>query len=109
MIYDRRHTKMIADFGGLQKTVLPSPVLPLHDVRLIGLPGLNGFVGEFLVLIGATRPFPASRSSLHSGWCWRRSTPLGLRASLHRGPGQGRELGALDLSGRDRAACRSPY
>jgi NADH-quinone oxidoreductase subunit M len=57
MIYDRRHTKKIADFGGLQKTVpLLAGFFLFMSFASIGLPGLNGFVGEFLVLIGS---FPA--------------------------------------------------
>ena len=54
MIYERRHTKKIAEFGGLAK------VMPIYagmflfvTFASIGLPGLNGFVGEFLVLIGS--------------------------------------------------------
>jgi NADH-quinone oxidoreductase subunit M len=60
MIYERRHTKQISDFGGLQK------VMPLFAgfflfmvFASIGLPGLNGFVGEFLVLIGSYATLPA--------------------------------------------------
>ncbi len=53
MIYDRRHTRMIADFGGLAHR---SPVLAtfflIVTLSSIGLPGLNGFVGEVLVLVG---------------------------------------------------------
>jgi NADH-quinone oxidoreductase subunit M len=57
MIYDRRHTKKIADFGGLQKTMpLLAGFFLFMTFASIGLPGLNGFVGEFLVLIGS---FPA--------------------------------------------------
>ncbi len=57
MIYDRRHTKKIADFGGLQKSVpLLAGFFLFMAFASIGLPGLNGFVGEFLVLIGS---FPA--------------------------------------------------
>jgi NADH-quinone oxidoreductase subunit M len=57
MIYDRRHTKQITDFGGLQKTVpLLAGFFLFMTFASIGLPGLNGFVGEFLVLIGS---FPA--------------------------------------------------
>ncbi len=57
MVYDRRHTKKIADFGGLQKTVpLLAGFFLFMTFASIGLPGLNGFVGEFLVLIGS---FPA--------------------------------------------------
>jgi NADH-quinone oxidoreductase subunit M len=54
MIYDRRHTKEIAKFGGLMKVMPVFSVIFLIVVfSSIGLPGLNGFIGEFLVLIGA--------------------------------------------------------
>ena len=54
MLSDRRHTRLIADFGGLKK-VMPRFVAAFLLVTLasIGLPGLNGFVGEFLILLGA--------------------------------------------------------
>jgi NADH-quinone oxidoreductase subunit M len=54
MIYERRHTRLIADFGGLWKP-LPafSAVLLVVTLSSVGLPGLNGFVGEFLILVGA--------------------------------------------------------
>jgi len=54
MIYDRRHTRMIRDFGGLAK-VMPVFAAFFMIVMLssVGLPGLNGFVGEFLILLGA--------------------------------------------------------
>jgi len=54
MLYERRHTRLIADFGGVAK------VMPVYAAFLlivmfssVGLPGLNGFVGEFLILVGA--------------------------------------------------------
>jgi NADH-quinone oxidoreductase subunit M len=54
MIYDRRHTRMIEDFGGLWKQVpVFSALLLLVTFSSIGLPGLNGFIGEFLILLGA--------------------------------------------------------
>jgi NADH-quinone oxidoreductase subunit M len=54
MIYDRRHTRMIADFGGLWKQIpVFSALLLLVTFSSIGLPGLNGFIGEFLILLGA--------------------------------------------------------
>jgi len=54
MIYERRHTRLIADFGGLWGVVPAfSAVLLLVTLSSLGLPGLNGFVGEFLVLVGA--------------------------------------------------------
>jgi NADH-quinone oxidoreductase subunit M len=57
MIYERRHTRMISDFGGLAK-VMPFFAFSLTVVALIGLPGTNGFVGEFLILIGTFQRFP---------------------------------------------------
>jgi NADH-quinone oxidoreductase subunit M len=59
MIYDRRHTRQIADYGGLWRQVPLFAVFFLVVMfSSIGLPGLNGFVGEFLILLGA---FEASR------------------------------------------------
>jgi NADH-quinone oxidoreductase subunit M len=54
MLYERRHTRLIADFGGLSK-VMPIYAVFFMIVTLssIGLPGTNGFVGEFLILLGA--------------------------------------------------------
>ncbi len=54
MIYERRHTRMIKDYGGLSK-VMPVFATFFMIVMLssVGLPGLNGFVGEFLILLGA--------------------------------------------------------
>ncbi len=53
MIYDRRHTRMISEFGGLTG---PMPVFAVFFMIMtlssIGLPGMNGFIGEFLVLLG---------------------------------------------------------
>jgi NADH-quinone oxidoreductase subunit M len=56
MLSDRRHTRLIAEFGGL-KAVTPWLVALFLIVTLasIGLPGLNGFVGEFLILLGVFR------------------------------------------------------
>ncbi len=53
MIYERRHTRLIADFGGIAK-VMPvfATFFMIVTLSSIGLPGLNGFVGEFLILVG---------------------------------------------------------
>jgi NADH-quinone oxidoreductase subunit M len=54
MLYERRHTRLMEDFGGIAKVV---PVLSFFMVFTVlasaGLPGLNGFVGEFLILVGS--------------------------------------------------------
>ena len=54
MIYERRHTRLIAEFGGLWG-VIPafSALFLIVCLSSLGLPGLNGFVGEFLILVGA--------------------------------------------------------
>jgi len=54
MIYERRHTREIDAFGGLWKVMPVYAVLTLIVVlSSMGLPGLNGFVGEFTILLGA--------------------------------------------------------
>jgi NADH-quinone oxidoreductase subunit M len=54
MIYERRHTRLIADFGGLWAIVPAfSSLFLVVALSSLGLPGLNGFVGEFLILVGA--------------------------------------------------------
>jgi NADH-quinone oxidoreductase subunit M len=53
MIYERRHTRLISEFGGLA-TPMPwfSTFFVIASLSSIGLPFLNGFVGEFLIMIG---------------------------------------------------------
>ena len=54
MIYERRHTRMIAELNGLQKvTPILAGVFMVVMLSSIGLPLLNGFVGEFLILLGS--------------------------------------------------------
>ncbi len=59
ILYDRRHTRLISDFGGIART-MPVYFVVFLIVMLssIGLPGLNGFVGEFLILLGAFKVSP---------------------------------------------------
>jgi NADH-quinone oxidoreductase subunit M len=54
VIYDRRHTRLIEDYGGLA-AVMPvyTGAFLIATLGSIGLPGLNGFVGEFLILTGS--------------------------------------------------------
>ncbi len=64
MIYDRRHTRLISEFGGIAKVVpIYSTILLIVSLSSIGLPGLNGFIGEFLILIGTFKS-----SVLNSYW-----------------------------------------
>ena len=53
MLYERRHTRLIADFGGLAKQLpIFTVFFMITTLSSIGLPGLNGFVGEYLILLG---------------------------------------------------------
>ncbi|MGE3276900.1 MAG: NADH-quinone oxidoreductase subunit M [Vicinamibacterales bacterium] len=56
MLSDRRHTRLISEFGGL-KRVMPRLTAAFLIITLasVGLPGTNGFIGEFLVMLGAFR------------------------------------------------------
>ena len=59
MIYERRHTRLIEDYGGIARVVpMFAAVLTLVSFSSIGVPRTNGFVGEFLVLLGSFRTFP---------------------------------------------------
>ncbi len=56
VLYDRTHSRLLSDYGGIAK-VMPvfSTMLVIFSLSSLGLPGLNSFVGEFLVLLGAFR------------------------------------------------------
>ena len=59
MIYERRHTRLIEDYGGIARVVpMFAAMLTIVTFSSIGVPGTNGFVGEFLVLIGSFRTQP---------------------------------------------------
>jgi len=67
MLYDRRHTRLISEFGGL-KTVMPwfSALFLAICLSSIAVPGFNGFVGEFLILVGSwpTQPVATALATL---------------------------------------------
>ncbi len=55
-LYERRHTRMLDDFGGLGKQMpIYAALFLIVVLSSAGLPGLNGFVGEFTILVGAMR------------------------------------------------------
>jgi NADH-quinone oxidoreductase subunit M len=61
MVYERRHTRLIEDYGGIARVMpLFSLILTVVALSSIGLPGLNGFVGEFLVLLGSFGAYPVA-------------------------------------------------
>jgi len=68
IVYERRHTRMVADFGGLSKTMpLFAVVFMIMTMSSIGLPGLNGFIGEFAILQGAFQAFPVAAITSTTG------------------------------------------
>jgi len=68
MIYERRHSRLVADFGGIARVVPAyAAVLTLVSLSSIGLPGTNGFVGEFLVLLGTFRTHPVAAAIAATG------------------------------------------
>ncbi len=59
MVYDRRHTRLLSEYGGLWKQVpVWSALFIIVVLASVGLPGLNGFVGEFTILVGVFQANP---------------------------------------------------
>ncbi|MFN8582898.1 MAG: NADH-quinone oxidoreductase subunit M [Gemmatimonadaceae bacterium] len=59
VIYERKHSRLIADYGGIAKVVpIYATVLTIVALSSIGLPGTNGFVAEFLVMVGSFKTVP---------------------------------------------------
>jgi NADH-quinone oxidoreductase subunit M len=61
IIYERKHTREISAYGGIARVVpMFAALLTLVSLSSIGLPATNGFVGEFLVLVGSFKRFPVA-------------------------------------------------
>ena len=104
MLSDRRHTRLIAEFGGL-KSMLPqfSSAFLVVTLASIGLPGLNGFVGELLILVGAFRWVPRWQRLAASGVLLSAVYMLWMFQRVNYGPVTKEENAALpDLSARER-------
>ncbi len=68
MLYERRHSREISAYGGIARVVpIMSLVFTVVALSSIGLPGLNGFVGEFLVLVGSFRIHPVATGIAATG------------------------------------------
>src|SRR2546427_9217293 len=87
MLSDRRHTRLIAEFGGL-KRVMPHLVAAFLIVTLssIELPGLNGFVGEFLILLGVFRWDPRMAACAATGVLLSATYMLWMFQRVNYGP-----------------------
>ena len=105
MLYERRHTRLIAEFGGVAK---PMPVFAfffgLITMSSIGLPMLNGFVGEFLILLGAFQAVPWLALVATSGVVLAAVYMLWMYRRVMFGPVENEENRRLiDLSLREKA------
>jgi NADH-quinone oxidoreductase subunit M len=87
MLSDRRHTRLISEYGGL-KNVTPRLVAAFLIITLssIGLPGLNGFVGEFLILLGAFRWNPRMAAFAATGVILSAAYMLWMFQRVNYGP-----------------------
>jgi NADH-quinone oxidoreductase subunit M len=87
MLSDRRHTRLISEYGGL-KNVTPHLVAAFLIITLssIGLPGLNGFVGEFLILLGAFRWNPKMAAFAATGVILSAAYMLWMFQRVNYGP-----------------------
>lgn len=68
LLYERRHTRLFSEFGGLWKSVpVYCGLLLITALSSAGLPGLNGFVGEFTILLGAWQVSPLAAAVASTG------------------------------------------
>ncbi len=103
MLYERTHTRMIEELGGLYR---PLPRLGAFFLIVafssIGLPGLNGFVGEFLILVGTFLRSKTSAVLAALGVILAAVYMLGMLQRVMFGERKGQAAGHLfDLSGRE--------
>jgi NADH-quinone oxidoreductase subunit M len=107
MIYERKHSRMIEAYGGIARVVpMFAVLLTFVSLSSIGLPGTNGFIGEFLVLLGSFRTAPILSMVAATGvifaaayllWAIQRIlfNPLDKPANAHLTDLNWRELGLL--------------
>ena len=97
-MYERRKTRQIEDLGGLQKAApVFAGVFTLVMFSSIGLPGLNGFVGEFLILLGAFVASPWLASIAASGVILAALYLLWAYQRVFHGPVEGENAEMEDL------------
>jgi len=102
MLSDRRHTRLISEYGGLKK-VTPQLVAAFLIVTLssIGLPGLNGFVGEFLILLGAFAWNPKFAAFAATGVILSATYMLWMFQRVNYGPVSEKNASLPDLNRRE--------
>jgi NADH-quinone oxidoreductase subunit M len=102
MLSDRRHTRLISEYGGL-KGVVPRfvAVFLLVTLSSIALPGMNGFVGEFLILLGAFRWDPRTATLAATGVILSAVYMLWMFQRVNYGPVTEKNRDLPDLTPRE--------
>jgi NADH-quinone oxidoreductase subunit M len=102
IVYERRHTRMIADFGGLSKSMpIYATIFMIMTMSSIGLPGLNGFIGEAAILMGAFQAQPWWAVAATSGIILGAAYMLWLYQRVMFGPINATNEKMADLNARE--------
>ncbi len=103
MIYERKHSRLIESYGGIARVVpMFAAILTFVSLSSIGLPGTNGFVGEFLVLVGSFRTYPVLSTIATTGVIFAAAYLLWAIQRILFNPLDKRENASLtDLNGRE--------
>ncbi len=97
-MYERRHTREIAQLGGIQKSApIFAAAFTLVMMSSVGLPGLNGFVGEFLILLGAWMANPWVTAIAATGVILAALYMLWAYQRVFHGPAEGENAEMEDL------------
>jgi NADH-quinone oxidoreductase subunit M len=101
-MYDRTHTRLIADYSGLAKAApVFSGLFLVTVMSSIALPGLNGFVGEFPILLGTFQTYPWAAVLAAVGVIFAALYLLWAYQRMFHGPVEGKAVGMTDLTPRE--------
>ncbi len=79
IVYERRHTRMIAEYGGLAKQMpMYATLFLIAALSSMGLPALNGFIGEFTILLGTANSTAINNASSLNSMGWAGLASLGI-------------------------------
>ncbi len=101
-MYDRTHSRVIADYSGLMKaTPVFGGLFLVTAMSSVALPGLNGFVGEFPILLGTFQTYPWAAIAAVFGVILAALYLLWAYQRMFHGPIEGRAEGMTDLNARE--------
>ncbi len=101
-MYDRTHSRAIAEYSGLMRaTPIFGGLFLVTVMSSIALPGLNGFVGEFPILLGTFQTYPWAAVAAAVGVIFAALYLLWAYQRMFHGPVEGRAVGMTDLNPRE--------